>query len=1182
MPLSEGTKDIVKGFGEVIEALNRGFESRNKLNRFLLQFGWSVPVTDAELATFNSILTFRTALDQLIQLGDSLLDDSVDEFEVLEELATIAKSIYEEVKNIDIPANSIGMPYPFSENEFWEQIKEELAGYLIHSYIQEEHSSWYSILSFLGILDETLVWPNGLVGHEQSMDESLYANKRTPYIEKRVEWSRIGTLVSSPKDLFAEVYNWGGHGFQHRKFLQRVKALCDAAKIPAVIKMPESSILNEYYASDNHENKYARVLEIPILNLPSDNWDSIAQLGIMIMPIPKFEGMHIMHGHAPSGFMITPLVRGSLAGSIQPNDFTTVSFFGDFEADGFFRFNVLPSDNSIDIDPGQVTLSGGIDVEIKPEEPWKIIGSPEGGFYIQLEGAYASAAVQGPVIDPEFIFKIGTSKDDTPGQTTLVFGINFADGDGFISKIFAGKQQEIKIGGRLVWSSKEGFSIDGNIGFRIHLISHLELGPLSLIDMNLELGTSGDNAGLIFGTDVSLELGPFTALVEQIGLSVEMENKESSGGGIFGDLDFDFGFKPPTGIGFSIDASAFKGGGFLSFDFEEERYVGALELSIKDKVSLKVIGVLTTKLPGNPDGYSLLLLITAEFEPLNLGFGFTLNGVGGLIALNRTMNLNYLRDGVKANTLDNILFPTDPIENINQIISDLEGAFPIEEGRYAFGPMAIIGWGTPTLITVELGLMIEVPSPVRLAVLGVLKAVLPTEEKSLLKFQVNFLGTIDFEAKYITFDASIFASKLLTFTLEGDMAFRLKWGDSPNFLFSIGGFHPSYTPPPLDLPSLNRLTINLLGGDNPRLTLTSYFAVTSNTVQFGSAVDFYYRITDKYSVIGYLGFDILIQFNPFYLIASIAAQLAVMKNNEAVLNIYLGASISGPAPWHVQGTAEFKVFGIKLKVNFDKTFGQPETTTLPNVDVLPKLIEAIENKANWQAINSNNSNLLVTLRELDNAPGDVVAHPYGSIGVSQKVVPLDMTINKFGTQRPADYQNFSLDIADAGGTNFPEENVQDFFAPAEYLELSDSSKLSRKSFEEFNSGVSIKGGDEIKSSYLMERELEYEQIVMDSRNAPEPAVLVKETALRFNAFRKNGSAAKSKLGTKSKPKSENAPPKVSVKQEKFAIANVDDLTQYGGMEAGSEAEARVMLEELLNGNPALEDSIQVVPFYEVA
>jgi hypothetical protein len=280
--------------------------------------------------------------------------------------------------------------------------------------------------------------------------------------------------------------------------------------------------------------------------------------------------------------------------------------------------------------------------------------------------------------------------------------------------------------------------------------------------------------------------------------------------------------------------------------------------------------------------------------------------------------------------------------------------------------------------------------------------------------------------------------------------------------------------------------------------------------------------------------------------------------------------------------AEFKVFGIKLKVSFDKTFGQPETTTLPDVDVLPKLIEAIENKANWQATTVSNSNLLVTLRELDNAPGDVVAHPFGSLGVSQKVVPLDMSINKFGTQRPADYQNFSLDIANGAGVNFQEEDLKDLFAPAEYLALSDSSKLTRKSFEEFNSGVTIKGGDELKSSYLMERELEYEQVIMDSRHIPDRIGKVTESALRFNAFRKNGTAAKSKLGTKSKPRSENAPAKVSVRQEKFAIANVDDLTQYGGMEAGSEAEARVILEGLIESNPSLTDSIQVVPFYEVA
>ena len=622
---------------------------------------------------------------------------------------------------------------------------------------------------------------------------------------------------------------------------------------------------------------------------------------------------------------------------------------------------------------------------------------------------------------------------------------------------------------------------------------------------------------------------------------------------------------------------------FISFDFENERYVGVLDLTIKDQISITVIGILTTKLPGNDDGYSLLLLITAEFAPIQLGFGFTLNGVGGIIALNRTMDLQVLRDGVKTNSLDNILFPDDPIENITQIITDLESAFPVAEGRYAFGPMGIIGWGSPTLISLEVGLMIEVPSPVRLAILGIIKAILPDEDNALLKLQINFIGTIDFEAKFITFDASLFDSRLLTFTLAGDMAFRLKWGDEPNFLLSIGGFHPSYTPPPLALPALQRITVNLLGGNNPRLTLTTYFALTSNTVQFGSAVDFYLKVSGKVKVVGNFGFDVLIQFSPFYFIAQIYASLGVYWKSKPIFSINLGGLLEGPTPWHAKGYASFRILGIKFKAKFDKTFGDNQSTSLPDVIVLDKLIAEINDPVNWVADLPTSSSLLVSIREASSTSGELVVHPDGVLAFSQKTVPLDMTINKFGNMRPADYQKFSIDIADSGGNNFAETTLKEFFAPAEFIELTNSQKLARKSFEKFNSGIAIKGTQDIRSTQFMERQLAYEAIIYDDIEKPpfKPISLVKEKSESFRAWTKGTAAGRSSLSQSRKPVSALAPIKVGAKQEEFVIANLDDLTAFGGVSAATETEALVMLQEIVANDPSLERTLQVVPAFEL-
>ena len=42
------------------------------------------------------------------------------------------------------------------------------------------------------------------------------------------------------------------------------------------------------------------------------------------------------------------------------------------------------------------------------------------------------------------------------------------------------------------------------------------------------------------------------------------------------------------------------------------------------------------------------------------------------------------------------------------------------DGRFLIGPMAKLGWGTPTLISLELGLVLEMPRP-GFAILGVLR-----------------------------------------------------------------------------------------------------------------------------------------------------------------------------------------------------------------------------------------------------------------------------------------------------------------------------------------------------------------------------------------------------------------------------------------------------------------------------
>lgn len=451
------------------------------------------------------------------------------------------------------------------------------------------------------------------------------------------------------------------------------------------------------------------------------------------------------------------------------------------------------------------------------------------------------------------------------------------------------------------------------------------------------------------------------------------------------------------GIALSIEAGPVTGGGALFLDATNEQYAGALQLVISG-IGVNAIGILTTRLPDGKRGVAILIIISGEFLPIHLGFGFTLNGVGGLLGVNRTVMVDVLRSGIKNNTLDSIMFPVDPVRNAPAIVSNLQAVFPPLQDRYVFGPMAIIGWGTPPILTLKIALILEVPEPVRLVILGRLSALLPDEKNAVVRLQMDAIGVIDFNKGDLSLDATLFDSRLLTFALTGDMALRANWGDSPNFVLAIGGFNPRF-PTPAGFPRLERVAISLAAGDNPRLRLEAYLALTSNTVQFGARLDLYAK-AGPFSVEGFLSFDALFQFSPFQFAVDIGAGVALRWNKQVLMSIYLEVTLSGPSPWHVRGTATFQLFFVKASIPIDFRIGPAEPPPLPKpVDVTALLREALGDARNWSGELPSGEHPLVTLHEVPGASG-VLVHPLAVLTVRQRVVPLNRHISRFGNTAP--------------------------------------------------------------------------------------------------------------------------------------------------------------------------------------
>src|SRR5690348_11571986 len=109
-----------------------------------------------------------------------------------------------------------------------------------------------------------------------------------------------------------------------------------------------------------------------------------------------------------------------------------------------------------------------------------------------------------------------------------------------------------------------------------------------------------------------------------------------------------------------------------------------------------------------------------------MGYGFFFGGAGGLLGLNRGMDVDRIRTGLRNGTADSILFPTDIIRRIDVIIRDLEESFPQQQGHFLVGPMAFIQWMNPALVSLKVGIIIEISPQPNIALLGVLRLALPT------------------------------------------------------------------------------------------------------------------------------------------------------------------------------------------------------------------------------------------------------------------------------------------------------------------------------------------------------------------------------------------------------------------------------------------------------------------------
>ena len=136
--------------------------------------------------------------------------------------------------------------------------------------------------------------------------------------------------------------------------------------------------------------------------------------------------------------------------------------------------------------------------------------------------------------------------------------------------------------------------------------------------------------------------------------------------------------------------------------------------------------------------------------------------------------------------------------------------------------MVQISWGTPPLITADLGVVLEFGARLRLLILAQVAAILPKRENDLVRLQMDAIGVIDFDQGTAALDATLYDSRLLKkFVLTGDMAMRMKWEGSPQLRARRRRLASGLLTRPPTSPSSSASPSILSSGDNPRIALRS-------------------------------------------------------------------------------------------------------------------------------------------------------------------------------------------------------------------------------------------------------------------------------------------------------------------------------------------------------------------------
>ncbi len=516
-----------------------------------------------------------------------------------------------------------------------------------------------------------------------------------------------------------------------------------------------------------------------------------------------------------------------------------------------------------------------------------------------------------------------------------------------------------------------------------------------------------------------------------------------------------------TGASAELSLPGATGGGYLSKDAVTGDLRGVVSA---DLALVRVTGLAVFDADGQ--SFSLIVLLAAEFQPaLQLSFGFTLVGVGGILGINRGADRNAIAASVRSGDVSRLLFPRDPVAEAPRLLATLDACFPKRRGGMVVGPLVKLGWGTPTIISATVGVIVST-SDSAVIIIGRLALSLPFESAPLIHLEATFDAYVD--ASGFSLGGTLTNSRLVGIPVEGDLMAVMRTGPRAAFAVSVGGFHPGF-PVPDGMPGMRRFGTSLSPNSMLSLRLEAYAAVTPSSLQFGARAELR-AMVGGFGVSGHFKFDTFFYTEPeFGFMATADGSVSIVCADISVAAIRLEGAFSGPTPWRFRGSASFTWLLIEYDVVIPEiVWGDRKGTALPLMrypfDVLD---EVVRRPGSWMAAATGIPHVVVL------GPGvsedRSALHPLSSIEFRQREIPLDTEMAKFeGHTLP---QPVTASLTADGATPLHEP-----FRPSQILDMPIDRQLESASFLSLPAGFRI--DPEPRRGVARDRRVQYEQKIL--------------------------------------------------------------------------------------------------------